>query len=722
MSWTFHPAREKFAYHAADWDRLNAELYGGHPYYDSRFVGSLLKYFASGTEHLCLFQGNGGIRAALILVPRGLGCWDIFRPSQAQIAPILVGDDILLADLFSALPGLAWKIDFHAIDPRYAPAFLPSLLETIVSEQALTIGIGPNIEFDKYWQERPKKLRSNIRRYTNRVEREGGGASFCYLGADAEMHEGVCRFGELESGGWKGVAGTAVAIENCQGMFYAEVMSLFAKTGQAEICELAVGGRLAASRLLIRNAKMIVALKTSYDESLASFAPGRLLLHHVAQQQLNEYPERTIEFYTNATSDQFEWSTFNCCIRNFELFRNDVAKAAYSFLRVLKRHFVPPLETRFSSACTQTESVDLSFFASVDELAADGCSIDEFSPRENVEESLAWFDLLQKEVFPDDPSVRYYVATSRGQPKAVLPLRQRIHRGVRTLESLSNYYTSLYSPLIGKDSDPQVVGHLLSEVMRQTPGTHVMRFAPMDPESPIYSALLRELSASKWIPLTFFCFGNWYLKVVGGWEDYLRTRSAGLRSSLKRMSRKFAEDGGELELITNTLELERGIAAYNEVYSASWKKPEPYPDFVPQLMRLLAANGMLRLGIARIGDIPIAAQFWIVAGRRASIYKVAYHEDYSRYSPGTVLTGFMLQHAIEDDRVNEVDFLIGDDKYKQIWMSDRRERWGIIAYNAGTFVGFALFIKEMGGRFAKLVKVKVGTFTSRFKRGSGGSK
>jgi hypothetical protein len=43
MRWEFLPARAAFAQHAADWDRLNDELYGGHPFFDSRFVGPLLK-------------------------------------------------------------------------------------------------------------------------------------------------------------------------------------------------------------------------------------------------------------------------------------------------------------------------------------------------------------------------------------------------------------------------------------------------------------------------------------------------------------------------------------------------------------------------------------------------------------------------------------------------------------------------------------------------------
>ena len=67
MSWEFHPAQATFAQHAADWDRLNGELYASHPYFDSRFVGPLLKYFGTGRERLCLYRVQGIVRAALIL-------------------------------------------------------------------------------------------------------------------------------------------------------------------------------------------------------------------------------------------------------------------------------------------------------------------------------------------------------------------------------------------------------------------------------------------------------------------------------------------------------------------------------------------------------------------------------------------------------------------------------------------------------------------------------
>ncbi|MDR1996240.1 GNAT family N-acetyltransferase [Azonexus sp.] len=700
MSWEFLPATTTFANHAADWDRLNNALYDGYPYFDSRFVGPLLKYFAKGSERLCLYREQGVVRGALILQPYGQGRWVIFRPVQAPVTPILVADATLLQSLLKALPGFAWCIEFHAVDPRYAPSFAQVRGQIVISPHASTVDVVPGNGFDVYWQQRPKNLPSNISRYSNRPEREVGTFVLSSWREQEDIADSMARFGELESAGWKEVAGTAVSMGSLQGSFYAEVLTRFAATGQAEVYEMAIAGQLAASCLLIDNARMLVILKTTYDETLSQFAPGQLLLYQLLERELAEQPQRVVKFYANATRDQAEWSAFGCAVHSVQLFRSDYAIVAYTLFRTAKRQLL--CSRRMRQPESKTPPVDVRCCTRLDEFPEGEWPFGEFALGGNLDVSIDWFALLQRQVYPGDADVRYYYLADNGQARAVLPLR-RIRQGcLRTLESLSNYYTSLYSPLLGQDCDPLAVRHLLNAATRENRGAHMMRFAPMDPELPSYGVLLNELRAIGWIPLTFFCFDNWFLEVRGGWEDYLRQRSANLRSAVKRRTKKFVADGGTLELVSDAAGVEAGIAAFEEVYAASWKKPEPYPDFVPSLIRLLAANGMLRLGIACLQGRPIAAQLWMVGQGKASIYKVAYHKAFSAYSPGTVLTGFLMQQVIEGDQVKEVDFLIGDDKYKQTWMSDRRERRGIIAYNPRTVFGCALAIKEMAGRLAKM--------------------
>jgi len=196
----------------------------------------------------------------------------------------------------------------------------------------------------------------------------------------------------------------------------------------------------------------------------------------------------------------------------------------------------------------------------------------------------------------------------------------------------------------------------------------------------------------------YFCFANWYMPVTTDWATYLAGRDGALRNTLKRMGKKFAAQGGRFESVHGGPELERALLAYVKVYSASWKVAEPYPGFMPGLIRFAAHRGWLRLGVAWLNEKPVAAQVWLVVGGKASIYKLAYDNDYKSLAPGTLLTALLMQEAIDVDKVREIDYLIGDEPYKRTWMSERRERRGLIAFNSRTLSGFAGLAKELAGR------------------------
>jgi len=701
--WEIHAARAGFLQHAEDWDRLNALLFESHPFFDSRFVGPLLEHFATGNEKLCLYRESGIVSAALIVQPLGWGRWASFRPGQAQITAILLADANLLQGLFRALPGFVWAIELIAIDPRYSANFFQSDVFALASAQAYTIGVHSGLRFDNYWGHRSKNLRANIRRYGNRLEKEFGSLTLRRITEPGDMTSGVGRYGDLESSGWKGAAGSAISGDNVQGAFYSEVMRRFAVHGKAIIYEHYVADRLAASRLMIENDTMGVILKTTYDEKLSNIAPGRMQLFRLIEDRLTNKPEQTIEFYTNATRDQTEWASFGSTIQNIIVFRGALYAHYFSLLKAIKYVLRRSKDSEYEQG-KMSDGIAFGCSATFEDMATAAEISAELTQSNTVETSPGWFELLRCHVFKGDSGVRYFFVTENDEVASVLPLRLIKDGVVKKIEALSNFYTSIYSPMQAPYARRFILRHLLRAATREFGGAHVMRFLPMDPNSPAYSELMNELRAIGWIPFKFFCFGNWFLEVKESWDAYLKQRSGNLRSTIKRRSRDFNAAGGVLEVLTgsdDSEQIERGIDAYQQVYSASWKIPEPYPMFVPSLIRHLAAMGQLRLGLAYLHGKPIAAQVWICSGGKASIFKLAYDQAYASHSPGTVLTAHLLHHVIENDGVSEVDYLTGDDEYKRHWMSNRRERWGIVAYNPLSVVGLLLLFKELARRTVK---------------------
>jgi Acetyltransferase (GNAT) domain len=313
-----------------------------------------------------------------------------------------------------------------------------------------------------------------------------------------------------------------------------------------------------------------------------------------------------------------------------------------------------------------------------------------------------WFALLEREVFGAADGVQWLVLKSGEHTLAVWPLRRRDGAG-----AMSNYYSAIYSPAHAQAVSRPQLQTLATSLRSLRLGRGVLDFAPMDSQSPEFEALEAALSDAGLKTFRYFRFGNWYLPCAGmTWEAYLASRRANQRSTIRRMVKKLAADGGHVQIVTGPAGVDEAILAYRRVYAASWKQPEPHSDFPDAMLRLCAARGWLRLGIAWLGDLPIAAQIWTVAHGRAEIFKVAYDEAYKSYTPGTVVSAALMEHVLTKDEVSEVDFLIGDDDYKRQWMSHRRERWGIVAYDPLTVRGAWGLARETAARLVKRWRVR----------------
>jgi hypothetical protein len=323
---------------------------------------------------------------------------------------------------------------------------------------------------------------------------------------------------------------------------------------------------------------------------------------------------------------------------------------------------------------------------------------------------LPWFRTFAKCALDRGDETRLYtvVASENAREvRIVLPtLRRTADSGflrARKLHSLSSYYTSLFGP-IGTGATSEAALDALSKALAEdSPRWDILDFKPLALDDSCFAALVSGLKSAGFVVQTYFCFGNWYLQINGrSFEQYFESLPSVLRNTLNRKKKKFEKSGrGHLEIVTGGQGLESAIEAYNKVYLSSWKEPEPYPDFVPSLIRECAHRGALRLGILTIDGEPAAAQFWIVQNGAALIYKLAYDQRFGELSVGTILSAALMKHTIDVDRVSEIDYLTGDDSYKKDWMSDRRERWGILAMNPRTLHGSLAIARHVGGRALK---------------------
>jgi hypothetical protein len=687
LHWQLHllDAQQGLGVHRQAWDRLNHELMAEHAMLDGAFVDALLRHFGTSGARLAIAR-RGDAPVAMLLLnthPRGLGVWSSFLPSQTQIGPSLLPPDLDVGGLLTALPGYASELDLLCNDPRFGDLReLPGRPVTSVPH-ALTMNISLAGSFDDYWAMRPRKLIQNMRRYLRRLQSEPGGERLDVISSPEAMAAAVQRYGALESSGWKGREGTAISNDNPQGRFYVEVMHQFAARGEALVYELWLGDDLLASRMLLLHGGMVIMLKTAFHEQFDRLAPGRILLQRTLEDLFTRVPEGVVEFYTNADSDLLAWSTSQRWINHVSVYRHGGLPALYGLLRRGKRGWHGKPQGVDANAMVERSGATVERFSHPRELPADAIALLQRSEQAYVEFGADWLGLLSDTVFRGEI-----------QPGASGP----------EVGALANYYTTLYSPAMAEDLTPEDLLPLMLALKQGHRGTPAFRFWPMDPQAREFRLLRDALRLAGLRPHAYFAFGNWYLQVEGDWPSYLKNRSGQLRSTIKRMTKRLAaEDNGRLEIIRDEADVERGIAAYEAVYGASWKVPEPYVEFIPGLIRLCARRGWLRLGVAWIGDKPIAAQLWIVNAGRAHIYKVAYDEAFKAMAPGTLVTALLLEEAIERDKVIEVDYLIGDDAYKKTWMSHRRERFGLVAYDPHTARGlYGLMRQAVGNAWRRL--------------------
>jgi CelD/BcsL family acetyltransferase involved in cellulose biosynthesis len=312
LQWRKHPARELTADTALAqaWDRLNAARLG-LPFLDARAMGAALSAFGTGREQLLVAAPAAGAPpcAMLLLEPAGSLRWQTFQPSQIPLGAWVAELGLALPALARALLhgplGAALVLSITQADPLAAPRSADEA-DTWHADYISTAWIELQGSFDDYWAARGKNLRQNLRKQRNRMATDGIEATLHVWQTPADVAEALLRYGALESAGWKAGQGTAIAADNAQGRFYAQLFEQAAQRGEARVYEYRFNGQPVAINLGLLRAGTLVVLKTTYDESQPKhLSPAQLLREAELQAYFAGSEVRRIEYYGKV----MEWHT-----------------------------------------------------------------------------------------------------------------------------------------------------------------------------------------------------------------------------------------------------------------------------------------------------------------------------------------------------------------------------------------------------------------------------
>lgn len=372
----------------------------------------------------------------------------------------------------------------------------------------------------------------------------------------------------------------------------------------------------------------------------------------------------------------------------------------------------------FCAGALQTDSGPASFqsgalqgvvYGGMDKLPSSYRHLFEKVGKKDFFSSLPWFENFQRHIVPAHESVAVYGVEPidySGTAVGAVPIWR--HRSASwyqpcVWQTLANYYTPHFEPIVAQERMQTAIRAFARALWADRRHYAAVDLRCLDSGSPAFPLLAHALSSEGFVVQTYFQFGNWYLNVDGrSFEEYVSGLSSVLRKNIPYQTRRFERSYRvEYKLVTGQDGLDQALRDYEAVYHSSWRTQEAYPGFVRGLADIAIAAGALRLGLLYADGIPVAAQFWLVHGGVASIFKIAYVESYAKYSIGTVLTAYMMRHAIDREKVSVIDYLSGDDGYKKDWMSHRRERWGMMAINPRCVTGLGLVVRHLGGRFLK---------------------
>ncbi|RWM72368.1 MAG: GNAT family N-acetyltransferase [Mesorhizobium sp.] len=234
-------------------------------------------------------------------VPLGVGVMRTWSSPFGPIGTPLVDRDDpvgVIEDFFAMLSRPHLKLPKVLVLPDIRlDGPVASLLATVAETRGLTLvttgkAERPMLESELDGEEYLKaSLSSHHYREFRRLKRrlaDLGRLEHLVARGPENIRHAIERFLTLEAAGWKGRERTAMAIDRYRAAFAREAVHRLAEQDLCRIHSMTLDDRTIASLIVFVEAGVAYTWKTAYDETLAAYSPGTLLMIEVTKQHLDD--------------------------------------------------------------------------------------------------------------------------------------------------------------------------------------------------------------------------------------------------------------------------------------------------------------------------------------------------------------------------------------------------------------------------------------------------
>lgn len=295
---------------------------------------------------------------------------------------------------------------------------------------------------------------------------------------------------------------------------------------------------------------------------------------------------------------------------------------------------------------------------------------------------LDWFRRVWERAAPGE---RPLIARARaGQAEAWLFLaRTRPARAV----ALANGHAHRFAPVFAGDPDPALRHSLLRAMARRLRLFGLSRVVLDAVPAEDAALLARAFRAAGWVVSSRAGASGYRLTVAGRhFEDYWEAAPQRLHEQVAAGSRHLHVEISDLLTphIWDEVEMLGGADA-----------------FLRELAQEATLDRTLRLGVARVGDAPVAAQLWTFEDGTATIHWRGEDAAAGHLFPAAELTASMLRYSMNVDHAATIDLGTGNDAALADWADERRPLVRLDLLNPRAAAAWA---PALGARLAGLVR------------------